>query len=138
MIVTLQQPNAQDVLHLIRADLFFSIVDTSDLAQRQSLDINDAYHKYWFRLAANGDLAFEVPVFYLRSGIAKFINGRHRALLLHRHLAAFPMAVADVDKSAESSFALRKISIRELHGGERFRFPDLPIRYLGFDYNLGV
>lgn len=33
--------------------------------------------------------------------------------------------------------SLSQISIRKLAGGEVFEFPDLPIRYLGYDANIG-
>lgn len=145
MKVTLQPANAQDEFYLIRAESFFRIVNTWDLAQRNSGSIEDAYHEHWFCKNENGSFAFHAPEFYLRKGTASFINGRHRTLLLRRHLEEFPMALTNMDgypvyssqPTQESVQTLHQISIRKLTGKEIFDFPDLPVKYLGYDQNIG-
>lgn len=65
--------------------------------------------------------------------------------MLRRHLKELPMALTNIDgypldspkPSAESIKALAEISIRKLSGQEVFDFPDLPVRYLGYDHNIG-
>ena len=135
MKVKLQPPNAQDKFYLIKMDAFMSIVDQWDLAQRESQTIEDAYHEYWFSGCSNGCRLFHAPEFYLEKGIAKFINGRHRTLVLSRHLEEAPMALTNMDNHSE--ITLQNISIRALTGDEVFDFPDLPHKYLGYDTNIG-
>lgn len=143
MIVRLQTPKAKDDLYLINSVLFMKIVCPEDLALRDSLEIKDSFHVHWFQ-QKNNELYFHAPEFYLTKGIARFINGRHRTLLLAKHLREFPMALTNMDgfpvfadyPSLESCEALEKFSINKLNGSESFSFPDLPIEYLGFDYNI--
>lgn len=77
--------------------------------------------------------------FYLEQGVAKFINGRHRTLVLRKHMALIPMALANMDGYPISAPApqvisqqvLEVIAVSKLHGNEIFDFPDLTIKYLG-------
>jgi len=120
-------------------------VDQSDLATRNSLEIENAYHEHWFSLRPDGSYLFHAPEFYLNKGVAKFINGRHRTLLLSQHLANIPMALTNMDgypihaahPHQSSTDILTKISVCKLTGKETFCFPDLPLRYLGYDHNIG-
>jgi hypothetical protein len=145
MNITLQLPNAQDKLYLIKLSEFMRIVDREDLEARESESIKNAYHKYWFVEGENGIHAFHAPEFYLLNGIANFINGRHRTVLLNRHLDVMPMALSSMDgypvsedqPSEKSVEALKRISIREIEKNEVFKFPELPIKYLGYDLNIG-
>ncbi|HPF57758.1 MAG TPA: hypothetical protein PK820_03070, partial [Candidatus Competibacteraceae bacterium] len=145
MKVRLQPPNARDEFYLVDFALFMKHVDTWDLEQRESIDIRDAFHKHWFAEGADGIWLFHVPEFYLQNGVAKFINGRHRALLLGRYLAEIPMALTNMDgypimalsPHPSSRTVLQQISIKKLVGDEIFELPDLPIRYMGFDPNIG-
>lgn len=145
MKVFLQPPNAQDDLYLIRLENLIRIVDHWDLAQRNSETIEDAYHDHWFCRENDGSDSFHAPEFFLLKGIVRFINGRHRTLMLRRHLKELPMALTNMDgypldspkPSPESIKALAEISIRKLSGQEVFDFPDLPVRYLGYDHNIG-
>ena len=145
MRVTLRPPNARDELYLIKVEEFMAIIDTQDLAQRKSKIIEDAYHEHWLTQNADGSYQFHAPEFYLTKGIVKFINGRHRTLLLGKHLKNIPMALTNMDglppsatnPSPESLETFAKISAHKLTGNEIFEFPDLPIKYLGFDDNIG-
>ena len=96
--VRLQPPNAQDVLHLISVRSFMSLVDSWDLSQRNSEAIVDAYHIHWFEIDEDGIHRFHAPEFYLTKGLAGFIDGRHRTLLLSKYLEAIPMALTNMDE----------------------------------------
>jgi len=145
MKVKLSPPNAHDIHYLIDLPKFMEIVDQDDLARRKSKTIRNAYHQYWFDDADSAFPSFDSPVFYLDNGVARFINGRHRTLMLLRHLDCLPMALASLDgcpfmtdqPSSASVSALREISIRRINNQETFEFPCLPIVYLGFDQNIG-
>ena len=145
MRVRLQTPNAQDELYLVQVDALMEVVDAFDLAQRSSVEIKNAYHKHWLASCDDGIYAFRAPIFYITKGVAKFINGRHRTLLLANHLPAIPMALANVDgyrSTASGPYpnsvdALRRVCVRKIACDEELTFPDLPIRYLGYDPNIG-
>ena len=145
MKVRLQPPNAMDQFYLVKLDRFMEIVDTWNLEQRESTEIVDAYHEHWFREGDNGIKLFHAPEFYLRNGVAGFVNGRHRTLVLRRHLAEIPMALTNMDgfpmralaPSKNSEMVLQQIAAKKLVGDEILAFPDLPIRYLGYDLNIG-
>lgn len=145
MKVKLTFPNAQDRHLLIDIQSFMEIVDEYDLSLRKSAEIVDAYHEHWFESIADGIHEFNPPVFYLQKGVAKFINGRHRTLLLQRNMTTIPMALANMDgfptfmKKPDrlSEETLKRILVKSLEGHEVFDFPDLPVKYLGYDENLG-
>ena len=145
MRVTLLPPNAQDELYLIEVKELMAIIDAKDLAQRKSEIIEDAYHVHWLTPCADGSYQFHAPEFYLTKGIVKFINGRHRTLLLVKHLEYIPMALTNMDgfppfatgPRPESLKALAKISVQRLTDNEILEFPELPIKYLGYDDNIG-
>jgi hypothetical protein len=138
-------PNAQDEYYLINVIKFMSIVDENYLAQNESMEIIDTFHKYWFSRNGENEILFHPPEFYLEKGVARFINGRHRTLVLYKHMNEIPMALTNMDGYpvfADSSHQLSKnvlnnIAISKLKGDEVFDFPDLPIEYLGYDINLG-
>jgi len=138
--IRLTAPNAKDEHHLIDVKAFMKIVDHEDFAERESTTIHNLFHENWFR----GD-QFLPPIFYLTEGVATFINGRHRTLVLMNHLQQIPMALAGMDGYPVhsetphnlSQKVLTDISIARLTGEEEFEFPDLPVEYLGFDLNLG-
>lgn len=58
------------------------VFDKFDLAQRNSATIECIYHEHWLSLCPDGSYLFYAPQFCLTEGIARFINGRHRTLLL--------------------------------------------------------
>jgi hypothetical protein len=70
---------------------FRANVDQSDLLCRESKDVFDWYHPDWFRYDDSGVLYFTPPAFKFRNGYLLGINGRHRAVLLYRHLEVIPM-----------------------------------------------
>lgn len=146
MRVRLQPPNAKDKLFLINVDTFNEVVDYADLARRNSLSIENAYHEHWLSRCPDGSYLFHAPEFYMTRGRAKFINGRHRYLTLSRHVAEIPMALAGmdggypldgIDLRQAGVPALAGIFLREVVEDEVFWFPDLPVRYLGYDDNIG-
>ena len=145
MRVRLLPPNAQDEFFLIRVEVFKLVVDDIDLAERNSQNIEDAYHEHWLSSCSDGSYLFRAPEFYLTQGKARFINGRHRMLVLSRHLAQIPMALANMDgypvratqPTSISERVLSKLAVRRTTKEEVFLFPDLPIRYLGYDVNIG-
>jgi len=121
-------------------------VDASDMAQRNSdSNIEDAYHEHWLSRCQDGIYEFHAPEFYLTKGVARFVNGRHRTLVLTQHLAEMPMALTSMDgyplwakqPSRISLQVLGVMSVRKVGEEEVFLFPDLPIRYLGYDDNIG-
>ena len=145
MQVKLIEPKLQDQYYLINATEFMRIVDQQDLAQRKSDEIINSYHEYWLSKSNNGIYLFHPPEFYLTKGLARFINGRHRMLVLHKYLTEIPMALTNMDgcpvfadKPHQMSVeVLNSISVTKLNGNEVFNFPDLPIKYLGYDHNIG-
>lgn len=145
MRVRLQAPNAQDAFYLIKTAEFMRIVDQYDLAQRNSKNIESAYHEYWLSPCADGSYLFHAPQFYLTKGVAKFINGRHRTMLLSQHLTEIPMALTNMDgypiwaanPHRTSADSLSQMSVRKLTEKDIFTFPDLPVKYLGYDHNIG-
>lgn len=104
---------------------FMQCVDHADLACRESKIVENFYRSAWFRFQ-DGQWFFSPPAFYLRQGSALFINGRHRVLLLSRHLQLLPMSLTQSDKQSES--ALSSITMRPLALDEVFELPDLPMR----------
>ncbi len=145
MKVRLQPPNAQDVFYLIKVEQFMRVVDRWDLEQRESKQIENAYHEHWLSKCADGTYLFHAPRFCLREGIARFINGRHRTLVLMQHLKEIPMALTNMDGCPVyaphplkiSVQVLKQISTKRLTGDEVFEFPNLSLRYLGYDHNIG-
>lgn len=107
--------------------------------------IVDAFHVHWLRTDPAGIVRFHAPEFYLTQGVASFINGRHRTLVLANHRAEIPMALTNMDlfplmgagPSQESFAVLQRLSVRTLDTDETVELPDLPVKYLGFDLNIG-
>jgi hypothetical protein len=99
-------------------------VDPIDLSRREAADVRNFYLPDWFR-TEQAATYFNPPAFYLRNGCAFFINGRHRAILLGRHLSLVPMALTQLDTRSQSTLA--NIAEREIAADEEFDLPDLPI-----------
>lgn len=61
-------------------------------------------HSYccWFDQEADGRLCFTPPAFRLVNGTTEFINGRHRAVVLARHMEAFPSLLTAYDKASSA------------------------------------
>lgn len=104
---------------------FSQYVDHVDLACRESKVVENFYRSAWFHFQ-DDQWFFSPPAFYLRQGSAFFINGRHRAVLLSRHLQLVPMSLTQSDKQSESM--LSSIAKGQLALDEVFELPDLPMR----------
>ena len=101
-----------------------SCVDPEDFACRESQSVEDYYRADWFYFEPEGPF-FSPPAFYLKRGRAFFINGRHRTVLLARHLELLPMALTQIDDASEPTLA--RIVERPLADGDPIVLPDLPI-----------
>lgn len=71
-------------------------IDVGDLNCRASEVIQNLYHKDWF-FELNGSAYFSPPSANIDDGVIKFINGRHRSILLSRHLSEFPFLIGNLD-----------------------------------------
>ncbi len=127
----------------VRTKDFMAHVDRHDLSQRASAVVENCYHTHWFGEDPKLGTTFQPPVLSVRNGSIFFINGRHRTVLLGRHTVEMPVVVANVDPlqsgaSTASSQALTRITVRKLKWHEAVEIPNLPIRYMGYDANIGV
>ncbi len=121
-----------DRLILVNAKKLFDYIDKSDLSCRESENIQDLYHREWF-FEFKGEGYFKPPAAYIENGVIKFINGRHRVILLSRHLDAFPLLIGNLDldhvwgKATEKSVSvLQEITMRKLEEHSIFNnLPDL-------------
>jgi hypothetical protein len=104
---------------------FMDNVDSADLSCRESEVIYDWYHPDWFRNDDNGELYFIPPAFGFWGGHIRGINGRHRAILLFRHLEAIPMLI--VLPGAWPKQTLAEIMQREIREHEIIELPNLPV-----------
>lgn len=98
---------SSDRLILVNAKELMSRVDVDDLRCRNSQTIQNFYHKEWF-FEFKGEPYFDPPAIYINQGIIKFINGRHRSILLSRHLDEFPLLVGNLDLDHFSGVASTK------------------------------
>jgi hypothetical protein len=85
-----------DRLILIDGNKLLAHADPVDLGCRNSDVIEDLYHQACF-FKYNGAEYFTPPAAYIEQGGIKFINGRHRTLLLSRHLKSFPLLIGNLD-----------------------------------------
>ncbi|WP_284449455.1 hypothetical protein [Pseudoxanthomonas mexicana] len=141
MKVHVASSHPNDQLYLVRSSEFMGHVDERDLALRESEVVEDCYHTHWFNEAVGGQ-EFNVPVVTLRRGKFFFINGRHRSVVLSRHAQEMPIAIAAIDvfgkgTSPESTSAMHAVVLRALASHDLIALPDLPVRYMGFDANIG-
>ena len=82
-------------------------VDPDDLACRESQLVEEYYRADWFYFEPGATL-FNAPAFYLKDNRAFFINGRHRTVLLARHLSLLPMALTQIDAASEATREYRR------------------------------
>jgi len=106
---------------------FEQYINQEDLALRESHDVIDCYHPAWFLTEHNGDILFIPPAFEFRRGQLCGINGRHRAVLLLRHLSSIPMLLVNPKKRPKAS--LKDIIERKIEENEEIELPNLPINY---------
>lgn len=125
MRCTLNLVVASDRHCWVRWSSFLQVVDLDDLACRESAVIEDRYLASWLPTGPNANRLFTPPAFELRDGRAFFINGRHRALLLARHLPLVPMALTRLVRSSED--VLRLFVDGWIPQGSAVKLPDLPI-----------
>jgi hypothetical protein len=113
-----------DIAAWVTKDAFLSNVDLDDLACRESREIHDWYHPDWFNTYAS-ELHFTPPAFIFSRGRLRGINGRHRAVLLYRHLEVIPMLLVSPDTWPQDKLA--EIMQQEIGEREPVELPDLPI-----------
>ena len=114
-----------DIPILIERQIFRRYVSRDDLACRESAIIHDWYHPNWFR-EGDGYLYFTPPAFCFRDNHFFCINGRHRAVLLCRHMEVFPLLL--VRPRGSSSCISEGIAHSYLKDEQEIYLPDLPIR----------
>lgn len=116
---------ATDLAAWVTRDAFMENVDPDDLACREAKEVLDWYHPEWFRHDNNGDLRFTPPAFIFSRGQLRGINGRHRAVLLYRHLDVIPMLLVTPDQWPKDKIS--EIVQREIKEDEFIELPDLLI-----------
>lgn len=114
-----------DIAALVSREAFMANVDRNDLACRESRTVSDWYHRDWFRRDDSGELYFTPPAFVFRDGYLRGINGRHRAVLLFRHLEAIPMLLVRPEIWPHEKLA--EIMQREIGDSETVELPNLPV-----------
>jgi hypothetical protein len=116
---------ATDIAAWVTREAFIANVDQEDLSCRDSKIVFDYYHPNWFRYNIKGELYFTPPAFVFRDGYLCGVNGRHRAILLFRHLNTIPMLLVNPDKWPESKLA--EIALKQINENEIVELPDFPI-----------
>lgn len=111
-------------------------VDQNDLSLRESIEVSDWYHPNWFCPEDNGDLYFIPPAFYFRNGRLCAINGRHRAVLLFKHMNVIPMLLVLPHEWPKDK--LSEIAGKEIGENEIIELPDLPFNTTIIETNQQV
>lgn len=114
-----------DLAAWVSREAFMANVDSNDLACRESETVFDWYHPDWFWRDINGELYFTPPAFEFRGGRLRGINGRHRAVLLFRHLKVIPMLLVLPMRWPKDKLA--EIMEREIKENEIVELPNLPV-----------
>jgi hypothetical protein len=117
-----------DIAAWVSRDIFMANVDQKDLSCRDSQVVFDWYHPNWFHRNADGILCFTPPAFEFRGGYLRGINGRHRAILLFRHIDAIPMLLVCTNWWPKGKLA--EIALKQIEEGEDIQLPDLPINQI--------
>jgi hypothetical protein len=118
---------ATDLSVWVTRHAFTANVDPEDLACRESKEVFDWYHPGWFRHDAIGDLRFTPPAFIFSRGHLRGINGRHRAVLLFRHLEVIPMLLVHPEDWPMGK--VKEIAHQEIGEDEIIELPDLCINH---------
>lgn len=120
-----------DKLILVNVKEFMKYVDQKDLSNRDSKIIENKYHKNWL-YELNGCKYFVPPVAFIRdNGDIRFVNGRHRFVLLSRHLKEFPIAIDGIGNdifgysSDVSLKTFEEIKVKLLENDCSFLLPEL-------------
>lgn len=114
-----------DLAAWVKRDSFFLNVDTNDLARRESEIIYDWYHPEWFIRYGNDEIYFTPPAFEFRNGKLNGINGRHRAILLCKHMEIIPMLLVNSNNWPQAK--LTEIVYSEIKKNDIIEIPDLRI-----------
>ncbi|MCG5496034.1 hypothetical protein [Ectothiorhodospira variabilis] len=137
MNVKVQKTAPSDRLIEVNGAKMMQYVNQNDLSFRAAQTVIDAYHQDWFYSSNGKDTYFIPPAGYLKDGEIYFINGRHRFILLHRHLARFPFLIGNIDgdniagiPSKRSLSVLRVIKERSINEHIQVAIPTL--RYGNF------
>ena len=115
---------AEDVPAWVTREAFMRNTDPKDLACRESAEVHDYYHAGWFRRDEGGHLRFTPPAFAFYAGHLQGINGRHRAVLLCRHMEIIPMLLVRADTWPQEKIA--EVMHRRIGEEELIELPDLP------------
>ncbi len=120
-----------DRLFLVSSERLMQYVNEDDFKCRDSYIVEDAYHKDWF-FEFNGYTYFTPPTASIQNGEIFFINGRHRAILLARHLDQFPFLIGNIDQDhfggepkASSLEVMDSIKAVDFEEHSTFILPDL-------------
>ena len=131
MKVRVQKTSDTDRLIVVKTSSLLNHLATSDIDCRDSSIILDAYHRDWFYEIRRYKY-FIPPAAYLQRGILYFIAGRHRTVLLCRHLSEFPFLIGNLgsdhigrEPSPESIAVIEDIKVRDFLEDGLFALPDL-------------
>jgi hypothetical protein len=120
-----------DRLILVSSEKLMQYANEIDLQCRNAERVENAYHKDWF-FEEDGCTYFTPPAAYIEDGEIFFINGRHRAILLARHLDQFPFLIGNIDlyidgeEPKESSLKVfDSIKVGNFKEYSTFSLPDL-------------
>lgn len=120
-----------DRLILVHSEKLLQHINNDDLRCRDSAMVEDAYHKDWF-FKYRGFTYFTPPAASIRDGEIFFINGRHRTILLARHLDQFPFLIGKIDfdhfggkPKASSLKIFKSIKANDFEEHSIFSLPDL-------------
>jgi len=114
-----------DLAAWVTREAFIANVNSDDLACRESEEIYDWYHPDWFWQDEEDNFYFIPPAFSFRNGFLHGINGRHRAILLFRHMEAIPMLLVLPNEWPRAKLA--EIVLKEISENEIVELPNLPI-----------
>ena len=114
-----------DLAAWVTREAFIANVNSDDLACRESEEIYDWYHPDWFWQDDEDNFYFIPPAFSFLNGFLHGINGRHRAILLFRHMEAIPMLLVLPNEWPRAKLA--EIVLKEISENEIVELPNLPI-----------
>ena len=133
MNVRAMKTASSDRLIMVDSAKLMEYVVGEDMKCRKANVVKDAYHKDWF-YEHEGETYFTPPAAYIDNGKILFINGRHRSILLARHLKEFPFLISNIDmdhvggKPNEKSLEVMKaIKADDFAEHSIFCLPDLGV-----------
>ncbi len=128
----ISKTNKFDRLILADSKKLLEHSDKSNLYSGVAKVIEDLYHQDWFPPDRGKDY-FTPPTIHIEDGVVKFINGRHRTLLLSKYLDEFPLLVGNLDfdcdgetPTTKSIHVLNEITVDQFTEHSIFnKLPDL-------------